>query len=532
MSRRTPTAVVRHVPGFPSIRQITDSIPISERQSVQLKWRLRQPLPIRAIARIRVSCVAVLHVPAEDSTMYVHYVILQLLLLTASVAGQQWPACSAGSLLHQQQAGGRVITISDPSACTLSISSGGSSSSNGSTAAGSEPQLVLVLGAQNCSLGRPNAVQLVAAPAGAAGAVDLAAGAPHDGLGTAADPLCHGPRFAPGQHMLWLSTQNDICSSTCACIVLGLVSRSHVSFPCFTQLAGYTHPLSPTTFSKTPAPLVPCPPPTLTGSVLLLQDLLLLNVSLVNPNQGNPSTAFLPTSLALPPGALLKLRDVILVVTQETMQPYVAFLRSVQGATLFTDNSTFLHIRNYSYSPFAAVEAHSLTLVAPTGAAVRGTPLSLLRPFLRGSNGGSNGGCSADLISTVAQQQQVDRETVAAACGDSAGIINVTDSYVLRANNATLIPVLQQLASGVEDASRQPLLVIFGSNVTLSSRVWGRAWPAGGVVLRRPVGWVGSSSRPTSVDFGMEVGQVSLCLFAFSPLEGAFKPHWTCFTGL
>lgn len=238
----------------------------------------------------------------------------------------------------------------------------------------------------------------------------------------------------------------------------------------------------------------------------------------MNPNQGNPSTAFLPTSLALPPGALLKLRDVILVVTQETMQSYVAFLRSVQGATLFTDNSTFLHIRNYSYSPFAAVEARSLTLVAPAGAAVRGTPLNLLRPFLHGSNG-SNGGCNADLISTVAQQQQVDRETVAAACGDSAGIVIVTDSYVLGASNATLLPALQQLASGVEDVSRQPLLVIFGSNVTLSSRAWGRAWPAGGVVLRRPVGWVGSSSRPTSVDFGMEVGQVRGL-----PARPSFKP--------
>jgi hypothetical protein len=249
------------------------------------------------------------------------------------------------------------------------------------------------------------------------------------------------------------------------------------------------------------------------GSVLLLQDLLLLNISLADPTQGDVATAFLPTSLELPAGALLKLRDVIMVVDQDTLQVYVAFLRSIRemSRAMYTDNSTFLHVRNYSASLFAAVEARTLTLVAPSAASVRGTPMRLLEPFLApggSSSSGRNGGCSAAVVARVAAQQQVDEETVTAACGDSAGVVTVTDSYVLGANNVTLLPLLRQLASGPEDESQQPLLVLFSSNVTLASSVWGQQWPAGGIVLRRPVAWVGSSSLPTSVDFRMEVGQV------------------------
>jgi hypothetical protein len=250
------------------------------------------------------------------------------------------------------------------------------------------------------------------------------------------------------------------------------------------------------------------------GSVLLLQDLLLLNTSLADPTQGDVATAFLPTSLRLPRGALLKLRDVIMVVDQDTLLAYIAFLRSVRGMArvTYTDDRTFLHVRNYSASPFAAVQVRSVTLVAPRAASVRGTPVSNLAPYLPpgSSSSSSNGGCSAAVVARVSAQQRVAEETVTAACGDSAGVITVTDSYILGANNVTLLPLLRQLASGPEDESRQrqPLLVIFSSNVTLASSVWGRQWPTGGVVLRRPVAWVGSSSLPTSVDFRMEIGQV------------------------
>jgi len=199
--------------------------------------------------------------------MYVHYVFLQLLLLAASVSGQQWPACPAGSLRQQQQAGGRVITISDPSACTLSISSGGSSSSNGSTA-GSEPQLVLVLGAQNSSLGRPNAVQLVAAPAGAAGAVDLGAGAPHDGFGTAAAACCCW--FAPGHQQAHVVVFTRGVSRLYAAahvhaLSLGVISRFHLSLSLQANthfsfhpppLARHLHPLRPASTLPNPSQAV------------------------------------------------------------------------------------------------------------------------------------------------------------------------------------------------------------------------------------------------------------------------------------
>lgn len=259
---------------------------------------------------------------------------------------------------------------------------------------------------------------------------------------------------------------------------------------------------------------------TTTGTVLYLQDLLLLNATLLNPNQGNPSTAFLPTALQLPPGGLLKLRDVVMVVSQDTLTSYVAFLRSVPAATMYSDNTTFLHLRNYSYSPFAAAEARSLSLIAPGGASVGGTRLGLLLPFVGISSSSSRNvtssgvGCSADVVQRVAAQQRMDQATVVAACGDAAGVTTVTDSYVLGASNATLLRQMQQLAGAATDTAasspqpQQPLLVLLSSNVSVHSKAWGSAWPAGGVVLRRPVAWVGSSSAPTSLDFGMEAGQV------------------------
>lgn len=250
------------------------------------------------------------------------------------------------------------------------------------------------------------------------------------------------------------------------------------------------------------------------GISLLLQDLMLLNVTIVSPNQADLNKAFLPAHLELSSARLLSLQDVVMVVSDAAIQDYITFLRSVPRVTSYTDNTTFLHVRNYSNAPFGVVEARSLTLVAPRRASVRGTPLTLVAPALlprnysTSSTGGRGRGCSDEEIASISKQQRIDKETVVAACGDSAGIITATDSYVLGANNSTMVPLLQQLASGVEDQSRQPLLVLLQSNVTFASKVWGSKWPKGGVVLRRPVAWVGSSSGVTSVDFGMEVGQV------------------------
>lgn len=193
------------------------------------------------------------------------------------------------------------------------------------------------------------------------------------------------------------------------------------------------------------------------GISLLLQDLMLLNVTLVSPNQADLNKAFLPAHLELSSAGLLSLQDVVLVVSDAAIQDYITFLRSVPRVTSYTDNTTFLHVRNYSNAPFGVVEARSLTLVAPRRASVRGTPLTLLAPALlprnysTSSTGGRGRGCSDEEIASISKQQRIDKETVAAACGDSAGIITATDSYVLGANNSTMVPLLQQLASGVED---------------------------------------------------------------------------------
>lgn len=258
-----------------------------------------------------------------------------------------------------------------------------------------------------------------------------------------------------------------------------------------------------------PAAHVALLPATVTGGVLLLQDLLLLNVSLASPSTGNPSTAFLPTSLALP---VLKLRDVIMTVSQDTLQAYVAFLQGVADTTLVTDNTTFLHVRNYSATPFAAVEARALTLIAPRAAPINGTPLGLLQQAI-GSGSASSGPCSSPNRTPDSQQQQqllqqYDPSVVQAACGDAAGVVTVTDSYVLGVTNATFLQLMQQLAGGDEDANRQPVLALFATNITLAPNAWGSDWPAGGVAIRKPVVWVGSSQWPTSIDFGMALGQV------------------------
>ncbi|KAF8061104.1 BAK1 [Scenedesmus sp. PABB004] len=198
------------------------------------------------------------------------------------------------------------------------------------------------------------------------------------------------------------------------------------------------------------------------GGALVLQDLLLVNASLTPPD-GNPSLALLPRALApLPPGASLRLRDVQALA-------HLAFLLAVPAATLLSDNTSFVHLRNFSAPPFGVVEARALTLLAPAAARVG----------------------AGD-----------------AAGGDAAGIVTVTDSYVLAATNATLVPLLRRLA-GAPSAS--PLLVALAANASLAPRFAPPgAWPPGGLVVARPLVLLGSSWRVTSLDLGMQVGQVQL----------------------
>jgi hypothetical protein len=157
---------------------------------------------------------------------------------------------------------------------------------------------------------------------------------------------------------------------------------------------------------------------------------------------------------------------------------------------LFTDNVSFLHIRNYTNVPFGLVEARSVTLIAPEGARINNIPLRVLRSMQQPTNSSSSNDAAA---------------AAAAAQGDGAGIVTVTDSYVLGATNATLLPLLRQLGG---EETQQPLLLLIQSNITLAPAPWGGAWPEGGLKVLRPTVWAGSSWQMTSIDLGMQVGQV------------------------
>jgi hypothetical protein len=166
----------------------------------------------------------------------------------------------------------------------------------------------------------------------------------------------------------------------------------------------------------------------------------------------------------------------------------VCFLQAV----LFTDNISFLHIRNYTNAPFGLVEARSVTLIAPEGARINNIPLGVLRSMQQPTNSSSSSSSSTDAAAAAAQ-------------GDGAGIVTVTDSYVLGATNATLLPLLRRLGG---QETQQPLLLLIQSNVTLVPAAWGDAWPEGGLKVLRPTIWAGSSWQMTSIDLGMAVGQV------------------------
>jgi hypothetical protein len=96
----------------------------------------------------------------------------------------------------------------------------------------------------------------------------------------------------------------------------------------------------------------------------------------------------------------------------------------------------------------------------------------------------------------------------AAARGDAAGVVTVTDNYILGSTNNTMLTLMQQLAT--MQPSNLPLFVNIASNLTLSPAAWGAAWPAGGLKVSRPVIWFGSSWRSASIDFGMAAGQIVL----------------------
>lgn len=93
----------------------------------------------------------------------------------------------------------------------------------------------------------------------------------------------------------------------------------------------------------------------------------------------------------------------------------------------------------------------------------------------------------------------------AAAAGDFA-----VANCLVAATNASLVAALLPAAAVVTPA---PLLVYITSNVTLGVHP---RLPAGGVVVRRPVVFVGLASLPTSLDFEMVVNQLNLTTSALA----------------
>jgi hypothetical protein len=244
------------------------------------------------------------------------------------------------------------------------------------------------------------------------------------------------------------------------------------------------------------------------GGTLQLQGLLLADAALPNPQEAR-SLALQPAGLTLAAGSTLLLRDVLLLVSSETLQQYNAYLGALPSVALVTDGASFLHIRSYSSkaaavegnssSTAAAVEAHSVTLIAPAGSTIGGTPLTVLQSLA----------ATIDSRGSSSNSAPVDEAALKAARGDAAGVVLATDSYVLGATNATLLRQLKDLNAPQMPAQR-PLLICLATNVSLFPRAWGPAWPAAGVVIRRHLLLLGSSARRPSIDLGMQVRQMVL----------------------
>eukprot|EP00878_Enallax_costatus_P044171 GHUV01052476.1.p1 GENE.GHUV01052476.1~~GHUV01052476.1.p1 ORF type:complete len:279 (-),score=51.44 GHUV01052476.1:279-1115(-) len=184
-----------------------------------------------------------------------------------------------------------------------------------------------------------------------------------------------------------------------------------------------------------------------------------------------------------------------MIVSKAQLQDYIVYVMSYPDIIHWTDGVSFLHIRSYSSGLIngtpSVVEGSTITLLAPEGAKLDGTPLTILQS-----------------LRDQRQVSGVDSTAVAAAQGDQAGIVTVTDGYVLGATNTSLVRLIQQLAG--QEETKAPLLLFIASNITFSPASGDPEWPPGGVKIKRPTIWVGSSWRNTSLDFHMEVGQFVL----------------------
>jgi hypothetical protein len=90
-----------------------------------------------------------------------------------------------------------------------------------------------------------------------------------------------------------------------------------------------------------------------------------------------------------------------------------------------------------------------------------------------------------------------------AAPGSPPAAVPSVKNCLIVTSNATLLPALLPAAAVATPA---PLLVYLTSNVTLGVHP---ALPASGVLIRRPVVFVGLDSAITSIDFQMVVNQLN-----------------------
>ncbi|WIA13636.1 hypothetical protein OEZ85_007199 [Tetradesmus obliquus] len=196
---------------------------------------------------------------------------------------------------------------------------------------------------------------------------------------------------------------------------------------------------------------------------VVLNDVVLTNFSLTHPTRD--AQVMWPRGLISPglqPGTTLPRRlymqDVQLLVDGGTLQQYLRFFTAPgpNNTLVYTDNATFLHIPFWS---------DDLTFINNVGL--------LLAPA-------------------------VGDPAVLALTKPAAG-----RNYVLAADHATLVPLLQAAGS---TSTSIPLLVYIATNVS-----FGRPEDtAVGLAINRPVYLVGRVTMPTSIDFGMAVNQLVL----------------------
>eukprot|EP00878_Enallax_costatus_P006127 GHUV01006423.1.p1 GENE.GHUV01006423.1~~GHUV01006423.1.p1 ORF type:complete len:1088 (+),score=332.66 GHUV01006423.1:306-3569(+) len=190
------------------------------------------------------------------------------------------------------------------------------------------------------------------------------------------------------------------------------------------------------------------------GIRLQLQRLMLIGFAYAEPGSAKP---FLwPQGLLQQAGMQLNLIDVRLVISDlAVFNSWLQVFQSSSNVTYWTDNSTFIHVYDWS-----------------------------------------DGVTTLKSVGLLLQQT----DDASGKLGPSPAL---TENVVLAATNGTLVPSLMAHASIV---TKQPLLVYITTNVSLGLNP---QLPASGLAINRPVVFVGLQSLVTSIDFQMVVNQLN-----------------------